>query len=215
MTDKRLLTAEEIEQSVLSNAKDHLRRCMADGEIEYHAEKILAKYEAQLAKVDKPECPKCGGTGKKDKPDSSELREKIEELANILEEPRAIRLLAEWLAIDHDETRLQYEKYMDGAQGLYEYITVILKYHNKADRPAGEELEGEIIKRMSLVTAIGTSSASLEYVAKGIIALFDEKEIRKKERERIQSIYEDEWVSVEDVYCPEWVVNARQALGGK
>ncbi|KKL52709.1 hypothetical protein LCGC14_2282760 [marine sediment metagenome] len=49
-----------------------------------------------------------------------------DELANLLEEPRAVRLLAEWLAIDHDETRLQYEKYWESAQELYDYITVIL-----------------------------------------------------------------------------------------
>ena len=54
-------------------------------------------------------------------------QEEIRELADALEEPRAVRMLAEWLAIDHDETRLQYEKYMNDAQELYEYITVIIK----------------------------------------------------------------------------------------
>ena len=55
----------------------------------------------------------------------------VERLARELEEPRALRLLAEWLAIDHDETRLQYEKYMESAQELYDYITVIMGYKVK------------------------------------------------------------------------------------
>ncbi len=50
-----------------------------------------------------------------------------DELAELLEEPRAIRLLAEWLAIDHDETRLQYEKYMESAQELYDYVTIVIR----------------------------------------------------------------------------------------
>ena len=42
------------------------------------------------------------------------------------------------------------------------------------------------------------------------------KEAKREAEERIQEIYEGEWVDVEDVYCPSWVVNARQALkGGK
>jgi len=57
---------------------------------------------------------------------------KVNELADALEEPRAVRMLAEWLAIDHDETRLQYDKYMDNAQELYEYITVICKMQHTA-----------------------------------------------------------------------------------
>ncbi len=52
---------------------------------------------------------------------------RIDELANDLKEPRAVRLLAVWLAIDHNETRLQFEKYMERAQELYEYITVIIR----------------------------------------------------------------------------------------
>jgi len=50
----------------------------------------------------------------------------IDKLANNLEEPRAIRLLAEWLAIDHNETRLEYEKYMESASELYEYILYVI-----------------------------------------------------------------------------------------
>lgn len=56
----------------------------------------------------------------------------IDELAKALEEPRAIRLLAEWLAIDHDETRLQFEKYLESAQGLYDYVIVVMGYGNTA-----------------------------------------------------------------------------------
>ncbi len=51
----------------------------------------------------------------------------IENLAHDLEEPRAVRLLAEWLAIDHNETRLQAEKYLNDAQELYEYIVHVIK----------------------------------------------------------------------------------------
>ncbi len=36
-----------------------------------------------------------------------------------------IRLLAEWIAIDHDETRLQWEKYQTEAQELADYLHVI------------------------------------------------------------------------------------------
>lgn len=39
--------------------------------------------------------------------------------------PDAIRLLAEWIAIDHDETRLQWEKYQTEAQELADYLHVI------------------------------------------------------------------------------------------
>ncbi|GAI12483.1 unnamed protein product, partial [marine sediment metagenome] len=38
--------------------------------------------------------------------------EKIEELAKALEKPRALRLLAEWIAIDRGETYLQAEEYL-------------------------------------------------------------------------------------------------------
>ncbi len=57
----------------------------------------------------------------------------VNELADKLEEPRAVRLLAEWLAIDRDETRLQFEKYMTDAQELYEYITIIIGLPNNPD----------------------------------------------------------------------------------
>jgi len=54
------------------------------------------------------------------------MREKeIEKLANDLEEPRAVRLLAEWLAIEHDKTRLQGDEYMEAAQELYDYLLTI------------------------------------------------------------------------------------------
>jgi len=54
------------------------------------------------------------------------MREKeIEKLANDLEEPRAVRLLAEWLAIEHDKTRLQGDEYMEAAQELYDYLLII------------------------------------------------------------------------------------------
>ncbi len=42
------------------------------------------------------------------------------------------------------------------------------------------DLEREIIVKMSLITAIGTSSASQEYVAKQIVALIDPDELRKQ-----------------------------------
>ena len=51
--------------------------------------------------------------------------EQIEELARQLEEPRAVRLLAEWLAIEHDKTRLQGDEYMEAAQELYDYLLII------------------------------------------------------------------------------------------
>ena len=51
--------------------------------------------------------------------------EQIEELARQLEEPRALRLLAEWLAIEHDKTRLQGDEYMEAAQELYDYLLII------------------------------------------------------------------------------------------
>ena len=51
--------------------------------------------------------------------------QEIEKLANDLEEPRAVRLLAEWLAIEHDKTRLQGDEYMEAAQELYDYLLTI------------------------------------------------------------------------------------------
>jgi len=36
-----------------------------------------------------------------------------------------IRLLAEWIAIDHDKTRLQWEQYLTEAQELADYLHVI------------------------------------------------------------------------------------------
>ncbi len=66
--------------------------------------------------------PTCQGTGKA-LPD----REKIENLADALEEPRVVRLLAEWLAIDHDKTRLQFNEHLEDAQELYDYIIYIIK----------------------------------------------------------------------------------------
>lgn len=50
----------------------------------------------------------------------------IDKLAEALEEPRAIRLLAERLAIEHDKTALQYAEHMEDAQELYEFLAVIV-----------------------------------------------------------------------------------------
>ena len=49
----------------------------------------------------------------------------VGKLAKALEKPRAIRLLAEWIAIDKGETRLQAEKYIKDAQELYDYLNLI------------------------------------------------------------------------------------------
>lgn len=38
---------------------------------------------------------------------------------------RTIKLLAEWIAIDHDETRLQWPKYLVEAKELADYLYVI------------------------------------------------------------------------------------------
>ena len=73
-------------------------------------------------------------------------RPELRELSEKLEEPRAVRMLAEWLAIDHDETRLQYEKYMADGQELYEYITVIIKMQHSALIPDKKELREQIIR---------------------------------------------------------------------
>ena len=54
------------------------------------------------------------------------MREKeVDKLAKALEKPRALRLLAEWIAIDKGETRLQAEKYIKDAQELYDYLNLI------------------------------------------------------------------------------------------
>ncbi len=75
----------------------------------------------------------------------------VNELAEKLEEPRAVRLLAEWVAIDHDETRLQYEKYMTAAQELYEYITVGIRMCHQSQiakaRPIIEKQGGKRITK--------------------------------------------------------------------
>jgi len=49
----------------------------------------------------------------------------IDELAKVLEKPRAIRLLADWMAIDKGETRNQGAKYIKDAEELYDYLIVI------------------------------------------------------------------------------------------
>jgi len=59
-----------------------------------------------------------------------EVREKyIEQLAKDLEHPRAIRLIAEWLAIDHDETRYQSEIYLKDAEEFEEFLRCTVGYH--------------------------------------------------------------------------------------
>ena len=58
-----------------------------------------------------------------------EVREKyIEQLAKDLEHPRAIRLIAEWLAIDHDETRYQSEIYLKDAEEFEEFLRCTVGY---------------------------------------------------------------------------------------
>lgn len=49
----------------------------------------------------------------------------IEELAQDLEEPRALRLLAEWIAIEHNKTRLEAPEYLEEAQSLSDWLYVI------------------------------------------------------------------------------------------
>ena len=51
--------------------------------------------------------------------------QQIAQLARDLEEPRALQLLAEWVAIERDETRLQADKYLEAAQELYDYLLAI------------------------------------------------------------------------------------------
>jgi hypothetical protein len=38
------------------------------------------------------------------------------------------------------------------------------------------------------------------------------EEAKKQEMERIAKAYEGEWYSVTDTYCPQWLVEIRQAL---
>lgn len=38
---------------------------------------------------------------------------------------KTLKLLAEWIAIEHDETRLQWNKYTEEAQELADYLYVI------------------------------------------------------------------------------------------
>ena len=49
----------------------------------------------------------------------------IDELAEALEKPRAIRLLADWIAIDKGKTRLQGAEYLEQAEELYDYLSTI------------------------------------------------------------------------------------------
>ena len=77
---------------------------------------------------------------------SEPIQEQIEALAKNLEEPRAVRLLAEWLAIDHNETRLEFEKYMEDAQELYEYITVIIGF----SKPQFHSMKEENVSKVEL-----------------------------------------------------------------
>ena len=49
----------------------------------------------------------------------------VDELARQLEEPRALYMLAEWIAIDKGLTRLEAERYLGEAQELYDYLTLI------------------------------------------------------------------------------------------
>jgi len=51
--------------------------------------------------------------------------QEIEKLSKALEKPRAFLLLAEWIAIERGETRLQAEKYIEDAQELYDYLILI------------------------------------------------------------------------------------------
>lgn len=61
------------------------------------------------------------------------MGDELEKLAADLEEPRAVRLLAEWLAIDHNKTRFEYEQHMEDAQLLYEYIVHIILPNKERD----------------------------------------------------------------------------------
>lgn len=49
----------------------------------------------------------------------------IDKLAKDLEYPRLHILLAEWVAIDHDKTRAEYEQYLEAAGELIDYLSVI------------------------------------------------------------------------------------------
>ena len=91
-------------------------------------------------------CPKCHGTGRKADP--------VDELAQLLDEPRAVRLLAEWLAIDGNETWLEFEKYMEPAQSLYDYLVILrLKPAPKADPKLREKIE-EIVDHVLSMEAL-------------------------------------------------------------
>lgn len=65
----------------------------------------------------------------------------------------AIVLLAEWIAIENNETRLQAMKYMDEAQGLADWLKVI-GYELGSRRKLAEEIKNRIIdiKRAGTVT---------------------------------------------------------------
>ena len=54
-----------------------------------------------------------------------EDEEKVQSAINRLARDLAILRLAEWIAIDHDETRLQAEKYMQDAEELDGYIRIV------------------------------------------------------------------------------------------
>ncbi len=115
-----VLTDEQLEENIRKDYKEFTIKEQSD-EIqdiliwtrEAQAEiSFKAGMEAQLAKPDRLM-------------DKDKLRDE-DKLANQLEEPRVVRLLAEWIAIDHDETRLEYDMYMEEAQELYDYIKVVV-----------------------------------------------------------------------------------------
>jgi hypothetical protein len=51
--------------------------------------------------------------------------EKVDRVAIEIDEEVVIKHLSEWIAIEHDETRFQGNKYLEEAQGLRDLLTVI------------------------------------------------------------------------------------------
>jgi len=98
-------------------------------------------------------------------------------------------------------------------EALKKKVKKILEYHGVFDveeeivallQQRVEEAKGEGLKELR--ARITTLEKKLDDREADLI------NAQKKERERIQSAYEGEWYGVTDTYCPQGIVDIRQAL---
>lgn len=127
---------------------------------------------------------------------TSSEQERIDKLAKELEVPRALRLLAEWVAIENNETRLQAEKYVDEAQQLADYLYVI-GYRLFPSIPSSEQVREQLTKTID-AAGLYDSGISPRELTDQILAIIQPliEQARKEEKQRL---IKEGWRSDEEI----------------